>query len=107
MVAVLTEFNIIKLDSEDSPIVDYLLQGGRSLGTEVQWQQNGKVIRRARAILDNAQKLLKTIERTGLTQCLSQGVFANLSRDPEGGLGAQGVFRRDKDCYLLMKYKIG
>ena len=99
LVAVLTEFNIIKLDSEDSPIVDYLLQGGRSLGTEVQWQQNGKVIRRARAILDNAQKLLKTIERTGLTQCLSQGVFANLSRDPEGGLGAQGVFRRDKDYF--------
>lgn len=73
---------------------DYIFKAARSLGDEISWSANGKVIRRARSVLEDAYKLLHKVEAMGLTQAISQGMFANMVRDPDGGKGLSGVIKK-------------
>ncbi len=73
----------------------YIFKAARSLGDEISWSPNGKVIRRARSVLEDTQRLLHKVDQAGLMKAISQGLFANMVRDVEGGRGLEGVIKRD------------
>jgi beta-lysine 5,6-aminomutase alpha subunit len=97
LVGIMTQFNILKLSHLN--IAEYLMKSARGLGTEIHWQANGKVIRRARSVLDNTFKFLNGIEKSGLSKTLSQGTYLGIARDGDQGKGGRGVFRKDKQYY--------
>lgn len=76
--------------------VNYIFNAARSLGDEISWSENGKVIRRARAVLEETYQLLHKVEQMTLMKSISQGMFAHMVRDPEGGRGVEGVIEKDK-----------
>lgn len=76
---------------------NYLLKNTRSLGDEIQWLSNGKVVRRARSVLDGAHRTLEKVIKTGgLSQAIAKGVFVNVARHPEQGVGGDGVIKKDE-----------
>lgn len=74
---------------------NYTFKAARDLGDEISWSPNGKVIRRARSVLQDAHTLLQKVEKIGLMKAISQGVFANMVREVDGGRGLDGVVKRD------------
>lgn len=74
---------------------NYIFKASRGLGDEISWSSNGKVIRRARSVLEDTHKLLDRVDKMGLMNAISQGLFANMVRDEEGGRGLQGVIKKD------------
>ncbi len=74
---------------------NYAFKAARSLGDEIAWSENGKVVRRARSVLEDCHQLLLKVEKTGLMKSISQGFFANMAREIDGGRGVEGVLRRD------------
>jgi beta-lysine 5,6-aminomutase alpha subunit len=77
---------------------NYVSSNTRSLGDEIQWSANGKVVRRARSVLDAAYKLLQKIEKTGgLLRAISNGAFANVSRQVDQGMGSDGIIKKEAD----------
>lgn len=79
---------------------NYVLKNTRSLGDEIQWSQNGKVVRRARGVLDGAFRLLEKIEKAGgLLKAIADGHIANVARNPEHGLGGEGLIPKNNDYY--------
>lgn len=77
----------------------YIFKAARGLADEISWSPNGKVIRRARSVLEDAHQLLKKVEKAGLLQAISMGLFAEMVRDPEGGRGLEGVVQRHPHYY--------
>lgn len=73
----------------------YLFQAARSLGDEISWSPNGKIIRRARSVLEDSFKLLQKVERIGITKSIEEGAFANIRRSVEGGIGLDGVLKKE------------
>jgi beta-lysine 5,6-aminomutase alpha subunit len=49
--------------------------------------------------LRNAVELLREMDRLGLFKSLEAGLFASISRSPEGGRGLEGVVKRDETYY--------
>ncbi|MBU6430484.1 MAG: hypothetical protein KGR26_15815, partial [Cyanobacteria bacterium REEB65] len=50
--------------------------------------------RRAQQVLDEALALLEAVTEEGLVKAIGRGVFAGVSRPPEGGKGLEGVIER-------------
>lgn len=71
---------------------NYIFNAGLSLRNEVQFTQNGKIMRRANTVLENTYRYLKRIERMGLFASIQGGLFAEMPRDKDGGRGLDGVF---------------
>lgn len=78
---------------------NYIFQSMRHIGDEISFVPNGKITRRAHTVLENAHKMLKKVETTGLMKSISQGMFAEISRDENGGKGLEGVFQKDKNYF--------
>ncbi len=74
---------------------NYIFHGARGLGDEISWSENGKVIRRSRAVLEETYQLLHKVEGMGLMKAISEGLFAHMVRDIEGGRGLEGVIEKD------------
>ncbi len=66
----------------------------RHLSEEIQFVPNGRIVRRAREVLEGAERLLEDIARIGLFEALATGVFADTRRPREGGRGREGVLPR-------------
>lgn len=78
----------------------YVLKNARSVGDEIQWLANGKVVRRARGILDGAYRLLQKIDKAGgLFRAISSGYLCNVSRHLEEGAGQQGIIKKQADYF--------
>jgi beta-lysine 5,6-aminomutase alpha subunit len=69
----------------------------RHLAEEVQFRPDGRIIRRAREVLEGAERILERIAGAGLFQALADGVFAQTRRPRDRGRGAEGVVRRAED----------
>ena len=69
----------------------------RHLAEEIRFRPNGIVVRRAREVLEGAERLLDSVAKTGLFDALAAGVFADTRRSREGGRGREGVVRRDRE----------
>lgn len=66
----------------------------RHFGEEITFVSGGRIQRRAQDVLDQALTLLEEVARIGLWDALGQAFFADISRLPDGGRGADGVVAR-------------
>ncbi len=74
---------------------NYIFKAARDLGDEISWSANGKIVRRARSVLEDAYRLLHKVEQISLPTAIEEGLFANMARDREDGRGLDGVFKKD------------
>ncbi|MGH7831382.1 MAG: lysine 5,6-aminomutase subunit alpha TIM-barrel domain-containing protein, partial [Candidatus Binatia bacterium] len=70
---------------------DYVFRAGKSLKEEIVFQPNGKIVRRARQVLEDGLRLLRRIKVRGLMKAIEEGNFAHVRRHPDGGKGLDGV----------------
>jgi beta-lysine 5,6-aminomutase alpha subunit len=76
----------------------HISKSARSLGDDIQWLSNGKVVRRARSVLDNAHRFLKKIEKAGgLVKSIHKGYFSGVVRTPDQGIGCDGIIEKADD----------
>jgi len=75
---------------------NYIFRNARHIGDEISFNPNGKIARRAHTVLENVHKYLRKIDSTGLMKAISKGMFAEVSRDEDGGKGKDGVFQKDR-----------
>jgi beta-lysine 5,6-aminomutase alpha subunit len=78
---------------------NYIFNTMRHISDEILLNPNGKVARRAHTVLENTHKYLCKVETTGLMKSISKGMFAEISRDENGGKGAEGVFQKERDYF--------
>ncbi len=71
-----------------------LRANARHLADEIRFRPDGLIVRRAREVLEEAERLLAQIASIGLFQALAAGIFADTRRPREGGRGREGVFLR-------------
>lgn len=74
---------------------NYIFNTAKNLGEEISFNPNGKIVRRARYVLDNTLKLLKKLKSRGLMKSISHGIFADIKRGEKDGKGLDGVFQKD------------
>jgi beta-lysine 5,6-aminomutase alpha subunit len=72
----------------------YVFEACRGLAGEVQFREGGVIERRANDVLAKAVDQLEHVRETGLFKALEDGEFADVRRDPAGGRGFEGVFKR-------------
>ncbi|MDW8282365.1 MAG: lysine 5,6-aminomutase subunit alpha [Myxococcales bacterium] len=72
----------------------YTFTAARHLGDEIQWNPEGRIVRRARQVLTQARDLLAEVAAEGLFSAIARGVFADVKRAETGGRGLAGVVRR-------------
>lgn len=73
-----------------------IFNAASSLSDEIQYNPNGKLVRRARTVLDNTFEFLEKIRRVGLMEAIEEGSFANMARMRDGGKGLEGVFQKSR-----------
>jgi beta-lysine 5,6-aminomutase alpha subunit len=72
----------------------YVMNTARHFGDEIAFKPDGIVERRAQTVLREAHALLERIASAGLMNAIEARYFADVSRPPDGGRGADGVFER-------------
>lgn len=77
----------------------YIFNNMRHLAEEITFVSNGRIQRRARQVLDQAVAMLTEIEQLGLMEAVGRGLFADISRRPDGGKGLNGVVPKEPDYY--------
>src|SRR5579883_306717 len=77
----------------------YVMNAARHFGDEVVLRPGGAIERRAQAVLADCEGLLERVAAMGLMKAIESGLFADVSRAPEGGRGFEGVFARGADYY--------
>ncbi len=75
----------------------YIFSAMESLGDEITFKKDGIMAKRADDVLNSANELLEKIEKNGIFQSLSYGVFAGIKRGEQEGRGLDGVFEKAKD----------
>lgn len=78
---------------------NYIFKAGLSLRNEITFTSNGKVMRRANSVLENTNRYLHRIARSGLFRSIEKGMFAEMPRAKDGGRGLEGVFERSRRYY--------
>jgi beta-lysine 5,6-aminomutase alpha subunit len=66
----------------------------RHLAQEIAFAPDGRIVRRAREVLDGARRILERVAAGGLFEALASGVFAATRRPKTGGRGYDGVVER-------------
>ncbi|HKD19293.1 MAG TPA: lysine 5,6-aminomutase subunit alpha [Thermoanaerobaculia bacterium] len=72
-------------------------RNARHLSEELAFRPDGRVVRRAREVLDGAERILARVAERGLFAALADGVFADTPRPRDKGRGYDGVVRRDPE----------
>jgi beta-lysine 5,6-aminomutase alpha subunit len=74
-----------------------LRANARHLAEEIRFAPDGRIVRRARAVLTGAEAILSRVAGypDGLFGALAEGVFADTRRRKDGGRGYDGVIRKD------------
>lgn len=74
--------------------VNYVFNIARALGDEIEFKEDGLIVKRAQQVLDETEDLLTDIKRTGLMEAIADGKFGDISRSIDGGKGLDGVFEK-------------
>jgi beta-lysine 5,6-aminomutase alpha subunit len=77
----------------------YVFNTMRDLHAEVEFKPGGLIETRAQEVLAETERMLADVERMGLPEAISRGLFADISRKPDGGKGLDGVFTKADDYY--------
>jgi beta-lysine 5,6-aminomutase alpha subunit len=77
----------------------YIFNNAKNIGDEIEFKQDGMIQKRAQQVLDEAEKMLKDIEREGIFKTIEQGKFGGVKRPFTGGKGLEGVFEKDAAYY--------
>lgn len=77
----------------------YMLHAGRSLGDELQFSSNGKIMRRARMILEDAHKILQQVSQRDFFEIFESGMFCDVVRKKDTGKGFDGIFQKSRKYY--------
>ena len=78
--------------------VNYVFNVARELGSEIEFKQDGFIVKRAQQVLNETEVLLNEVCNVGLMESIAQGNFADISRPIDGGKGLDGVFKKGS-CY--------
>lgn len=77
----------------------YVFDAARGLADELMIKPGGKMEQRAGQVLDDAVAMLEQIATLGLMEAISQGMFADIARQTDGGKGLDGVIPKSPDYY--------
>jgi beta-lysine 5,6-aminomutase alpha subunit len=77
----------------------YIFNNARHLGEELIFREQGRIQNRAAEVLNQAYAMLVEVEKIGLEEALTQGMFADIKRGREGGKGKEGVIARHLRYY--------
>ena len=77
----------------------YVFNTMKHLGEEIEFKPNGRIQKRANQVLLEASEMLKEIEDIGLMQAIKQGMFAEMSRQPESGKGFREVIKKEEEYF--------
>lgn len=77
----------------------YVFNTMKHLGEEIEFKPNGRIQKRANQVLLEASEMLKEIEDIGLMQAIKQGMFADMSRQPESGKGFREVITKEEEYF--------
>jgi beta-lysine 5,6-aminomutase alpha subunit len=77
----------------------YVFNTMRDLHAEVEFKSGGLIETRAQEVLAETECMLADVERMGLPEAISRGMFADISRKPDGGKGLDGVVTKADDYY--------
>lgn len=78
---------------------NYIFKAAHSLFSEIQYNPNGKLARRARTVLDDTLKYLQKMNNIGLMEAIEKGFFAEMPRKRDGGRGQDGLFQKSRKYY--------
>ena len=73
----------------------YIFNNAKNIGDEIEFKENGMIQKRAQQVLDEAEKMLKDIEKEGIFKTIEQGKFGGVKRAFTGGKGLAGVVEKD------------
>jgi beta-lysine 5,6-aminomutase alpha subunit len=76
---------------------DYVFTAARHLGSEIVWNPQGRVVARARQVLEEARDLLAEVAEEGMFSAIARGAFADVKRPELGGRGLTGVVEKRDD----------
>ncbi len=77
----------------------YIFHTMKDLSSEIEFKSGGMIESRAQEVLSEAEKFLANIEAITLPEAISQAMFAEISRTPEGGKGLDGVIPKEEGYY--------
>ncbi|HEV2261234.1 MAG TPA: lysine 5,6-aminomutase subunit alpha [Candidatus Rubrimentiphilum sp.] len=77
----------------------YIMKTARHFGEDIVPKPGGRIENRAQDVLQECSALLERVAMQGLMAAIEAGVFADVSRSPEGGRGFEGVFARSADYW--------
>ncbi|MFL5626494.1 MAG: lysine 5,6-aminomutase subunit alpha [Ktedonobacteraceae bacterium] len=77
----------------------YVFNAARDLSEQFEWREDSMITRWAGQILCEAVELLREIDKRGLFKGLEAGLFADITRSPEGGRGLEGVIERSEEYF--------
>jgi beta-lysine 5,6-aminomutase alpha subunit len=78
---------------------DYVYRAAGSFGSEFTLKRDSLTVRRAHQVLDQAEQLLTETAREGLWAAIGKARFGDVSRQPDGGKGLDGVFEKAPDYF--------
>ena len=76
---------------------DYVFHAARHLGDELNWNPDGKIVARAKQVLDEAHALLGEVAAEGMFSAIARGAFADVKRPELSGRGLAGVVDKRAD----------
>lgn len=89
----------------------YVFNNMRSLGEEIEYKKDGKIVKRAHEVLDGAAQILEDVREIGMLEAISRGMFADVKRTLTGGKGLAGVVQRDQAYFnpfeTLLREELG
>jgi len=72
----------------------YILHTMKDISNEILFEKDGRIVGRAREVLQKAHTLLQEIDKYKLFAALEMGVFADIKRRRDGGKGLDGVVQK-------------
>jgi beta-lysine 5,6-aminomutase alpha subunit len=76
---------------------DYVFNAARHFSDEIQWNPSGRIVARAKQVLDEARDLLREVKAEGMFSAVARGAFADVKRPETGGRGLGGVVEKAGD----------
>ncbi len=77
----------------------YVFHTMRHLADEIEFKPTGRIQARANEVLAQTVQMLAEIEQIGLMEAIRRKMFAEISRQPDGGKGVAGVINKNDDYY--------